>query len=151
MAKDLNRHECIARVVSDPEIRFTQEGKAVASLRVVCNETWKDKNTGQKQERAEWINYVAFEPLSKVIADYVKKGSRLYLSGSLRTRQWEKDGIKRYSTEIIANDLQMLDSAQRSADSSKVERPELGRGSPSDQSRNEQPGFDDFEDSEIPF
>ena len=141
MAKDLNRHECIARVASDPEIRFTQEGKAVARLRVVCNETWKDKNTGQKQERAEWINYVAFEPLSNVIADYVKKGSRLYLSGSLRTRQWEKDGIKRYATEIVVYDMQMLDS-----------KPE-GSTAPAPESQgamNEAAG-DDFFDDSIPF
>ncbi len=110
MAKDLNRHECIGRLGQDPEIKYLSDGKVVANLSVACSESWKDQQ-GQKQERTEWIRYVAFDRLAEVIRDYLKTGSKVYLSGKLRSRKWtDKSGQDRYTTEIVANEMQMLDS-----------------------------------------
>jgi len=110
MARDLNRHECIGRLGQDPELKYMADGKAVVNISVACGESWKDKH-GQKQEKTEWIRYVAFDKLAEIMGQYLKKGSKVYLDGKLTTRKWtDQNGVERYSTEIVANNMQMLDS-----------------------------------------
>lgn len=111
MANDLNKHRCIARLGKDPEMRSLANGDQVASFSVACGESYKDKKTGQKVEKTTWINYVAFGKLAEIIGKYVTKGSRVYLEGKLQVRSWEdKSGQKRYTTEIVASEMQLLDS-----------------------------------------
>ena len=111
MSNDLNRHQCIGRLGQDPELKQLTGGNAVVNLRVACGNSWKNKQTGQKEERTEWINYVAFGKLAEIMAKYLRKGSKVYLDGELRTRKWQdQSGADRYSTEIVASNMQMLDS-----------------------------------------
>lgn len=85
-------------------------GNAVANISVATSDNWKDKTTGEQQERTEWHRVVFFNRLAEIVEQYVKKGSKLYVEGRLQTRSWEQDGVKRYSTEIVASEMQMLDS-----------------------------------------
>ncbi len=85
-------------------------GNAVANVSIATSDQWKDKNTGEQQERTEWHRVVFFNRLAEIVEQYVKKGSKLYIEGRLQTRSWEQDGVKRYTTEIVANEMQMLDS-----------------------------------------
>ena len=112
MARGVNKVILVGNVGGDPEVRYTASGDAVANLRLATSESWKDKQSGQQQERTEWHQVVVFKPLSEIVSQYVRKGSKLYIEGALRTRQWEQDGVKRYSTEIVASEMQMLDSKQ---------------------------------------
>ena len=103
----------------DPETRFMPSGGAVTNLSLATSESWKDKNTGDQQERTEWHRVVFFNRLAEIAGEYVKKGSKLYIEGSLRTRKWQgQDGQDRYTTEIVASEMQMLDSrgGQQSGD-----------------------------------
>lgn len=108
--RGLNKAEIIGLLGNDPEIKYTNNGTAIANLSVATNDGWKDKATGQQQERTEWHRVVAFKHLAETMGTYLKKGSKVYISGRIQTRSWEKDGITRYSTEIVANELIMLDS-----------------------------------------
>lgn len=110
MAKGVNKVILVGNVGGDPEVRYMPSGSAVANISVATSETWKDKQTGQPQERTEWHKVVFFNKLAEIVEKYVRKGSKLYIEGSLRTKQWEQDGVKRYSTEIVADQMQMLDS-----------------------------------------
>ena len=93
----------------DPEVKYTTSGSAVVNLSLATSETWKDKNSGEKQERTEWHRVVIFGKLADIAAQYLKKGSQCYLEGKLQTRKWQdKDGQDRYTTEIVANEMQML-------------------------------------------
>jgi single-strand DNA-binding protein len=85
-------------------------GNGVCNVSIATSDTWKDKNTGEQQEKTEWHRVVFFNRLAEIVEQYVKKGSKLYLEGRLQTRSWEQDGVKRYSTEIVASEMQMLDS-----------------------------------------
>lgn len=106
----INKVIIVGNVGKDPEIRFMPNGKGVANFSIATTEKWKDQN-GNKQEKTEWHNLVAYEPLSKIIEQYVGKGDPLYVEGKLQTRKWQdKNGGDRYSTEIIVNQLQMLGS-----------------------------------------
>jgi single-strand DNA-binding protein len=96
---------------------------------MATSETWKDKSTGQAQERTEWHRVVFFNRLAEIVGEYVKKGSKIYIEGSLRTRSWEQDGVKRYATEIVASEMQMLDSRGASADSGQYDN-SYGQGQP---------------------
>jgi single-strand DNA-binding protein len=108
MAKDLNLCQFIGRLGKDVEMRYTSDGKAVANLSIACGESWKDK-TGAKQERTEWIRVVAFGKLAEIMGEYLSKGSQVYISGRMTTRKWQdQSGQDRYSTEIVADQLQML-------------------------------------------
>ncbi len=96
---------------NDPEVRYSQAGAAITNISVATSETWKDKQTGQPQERTEWHRVVFFNRLAEIAGEYLRKGSKVYVEGSLRTRKWQdKDGNDRYTTEIVANEMQMLDS-----------------------------------------
>jgi single-strand DNA-binding protein len=108
----VNKAVIIGNVGGDPETKYLPSGGAVTNLSIATSESWKDKQTGQKQERTEWHRVVFFNKLAEIVAQYVKKGSKIYIEGQLRTRNWEQDGVKRYSTEIVASEMQMLDSRQ---------------------------------------
>lgn len=104
----VNKVIIVGRVGKDPDIRSTASGNMVANLSVATSENWKDKATGEKKEKTEWHRISAFGRLAEIIGEYVKKGSLVYVEGSLQTRSWEKDGVTRYTTEIKAKELQML-------------------------------------------
>lgn len=113
MARGINKVILIGNAGSDAEVRYMPSGAAVANVSLATSESWRDRQTGQMQERTEW-HRVAFMDrgnyrLGQIAGDFIKKGSKVYVEGSLRTREWEKDGIKRYTTEIIANEMQLLD------------------------------------------
>lgn len=113
MARGINKVILIGNAGNDAEVRFMPSGGAVANVNLATTESWRDKQTGQMQERTEW-HRVSFMDrgnfrLGQIAGDFIKKGSKVYVEGSLRTREWEKDGIKRYTTEIIANEMQLLD------------------------------------------
>ena len=109
-SRGVNKVILVGNVGKDPETRYLPSGGAVTNLALATSETWKDKNTGQPQEKTEWHRVVFFNRLAEIVNEYVRKGSKLYVEGSLRTRSWEQDGITRYATEIVANEMQMLDS-----------------------------------------
>jgi single-strand DNA-binding protein len=109
-SRGVNKVILVGNCGSDPETRYLPSGGAVANVTLATSETWKDKNTGQNQEKTEWHRVVFFNRLAEIVNEYVKKGSKLYIEGRLQTRSWEQDGIKRYATEIVANEMQMLDS-----------------------------------------
>lgn len=108
-SRGVNKVILIGNLGVDPEIRYTPGGNAVANVRIATNESWKDKNSGEKQERTEWHNVVFWGRLAEIVGEYLKKGSSVYVEGRLQTRKWQdKEGNDRYSTEIVANDMQML-------------------------------------------
>lgn len=111
MARGINKVILIGNVGQDPEVKYMPSGGAVTNISVATSETWKDKNTGQPQERTEWHRVVFFNRLGEIAGEYLRKGSKVYIEGSLRTRKWQaQDGTDRYTTEIVANEMQMLDS-----------------------------------------
>ena len=135
----INKVIIIGNLGADPEIRHTAGGSAVANFTVATSETWKDKNTGEKQESTEWHRVVAFSRLAEIIEQYLRKGSKVYIEGKLQTRKWQdREGNDRWTTEIVARELQMLDSK-----GDKDSRPQR-------ENRQEPPAHDDLEDS-IPF
>lgn len=129
MSKGINKAIIVGRCGKDPEVKYLPSGQAVASLSVATSESWKDKD-GQKQEKTEWHKVVAFGRLAEIIGQYVKKGGMVYVEGKLQTRSWEKDGQKHYSTEIVASELQMLDS--RGSEAGPVQRAETAPAAQTD-------------------
>ncbi|MCM5705491.1 single-stranded DNA-binding protein [Larsenimonas salina] len=110
MARGINKVILIGNLGQDPEVRFTPSGTAVANLNLATSDSWTDRQTGQRQDRTEWHRVVLFNKLAEVAQQYVKKGSKVYIEGRLQTRKWQdQNGQDRYSTEIVANDMQMLD------------------------------------------
>lgn len=109
----LNRCTFIGNLGKDPEVRTMQNGSKVANLSLACSESWKDKSTGEKKERTEWVRVVIFGQLADVVEKYAFKGSKLYVCGQLQTRKWQKDGVDQYTTEIVlqgfGGELTMLD------------------------------------------
>ena len=106
--RGINKVILIGNLGADPELKYTPSGAAVANFRIATNETWTDAS-GEKQERTEWHNIVAWRKLAEICGEYLKKGSQVYLEGRLQTRSWEgQDGVKRYTTEVVARDMQML-------------------------------------------
>jgi len=110
MARGVNKVILVGNLGSDPEIKYMPSGQAAANLSVATSESWKDKQTGEPVEKTEWHRVVAYGRLAEIMGEYLKKGSKVYIEGSLQTRKWEKDGIDRYTTEIKAREMQMLDS-----------------------------------------
>ena len=109
MGKGVNKVIIVGNVGAEPEVRATQTGGQVVNLSIATSESWKDKNTGQMQERTEWHKVVFFNRLADIVSEYTKKGDRLYVEGSLRTRKWQdQSGNDRYTTEIVASEMQML-------------------------------------------
>jgi single-strand DNA-binding protein len=111
MARGINKVILIGNLGKDPETRYTQSGAAVTNITLATSESWKDKQTGQQQERTEWHRVVFFNRLAEIAGEYLRKGSKVYIEGSLRTRKWQdQSGQDRYTTEIVADEMQMLDS-----------------------------------------
>ena len=111
MARGINKVILIGHVGVDPEVRYMPNGNAVATISIATTESWKDKQSGERQERTEWHRVVCFNRLGEIVGEYIRKGSKVYIEGSLRTRKWQdQQGQDRYTTEIVASDLQMLDS-----------------------------------------
>ena len=111
MARGINKVIIVGNLGADPEVRYMPSGAAVANISVATSEAWKDKQSGELQERTEWHRIALFNRLGEIAGEYLKKGSKVYIEGSLRTRKWQdKNGQDRYTTEIVANEMQMLDS-----------------------------------------
>jgi len=109
MARGINKVILVGNLGQDPETRYMPSGKAVSNIRIATSEGWKDKQTGDMQERTEWHSVVLFDKLGEIAAEYLRKGSQVYIEGSLRTRKWQdKEGKDRYTTEIVAREMQML-------------------------------------------
>lgn len=159
--KGVNKFLGIGNLGQDPEIKQMPNGKAVVNFSIAVSEQWKDKATGQKQEKTEWIRCVAFDRLAEIIGQYVTKGSKIYVEGKLQTRKWQaQDGSDRYSTEIVVSEMQMLsgksDGGPAGGNISGQSRPGHNGGSsgPAAYNATQAPpnagGFDPFED-DIPF
>lgn len=154
MARGINKVILIGHVGGDPEVRYLPSGGAVTSLTIATNESWKDKQSGEMQERTEWHRVVFFNRLAEIAGEYLHKGSKAYVEGSLKTRKWQdKNGQDRYTTEIVAAEMQILDSKPNAGGSEAHEskfapRSESGQRSPAQPSSfNAEPQFDD----DIPF
>lgn len=156
MARGVNKVILIGNCGSDPETRYMPNGNAVTNISLATSETWKDRQTGQQQERTEWHRVVFFNKLGEIAGEYLKKGSKVYVEGSLRTRKWQgQDGADRYTTEIVANEMQMLDSrgGQYSDDQGSQNYAPPRQSSPPQKESapsSEPGGFDTFDD-DIPF
>ncbi|WOJ96700.1 single-stranded DNA-binding protein [Congregibacter brevis] len=110
-SRGVNKVILVGNLGADPETRFMPSGGSVTNVRLATSETWKDKQTGQQQERTEWHRVVFFNRLAEVAAEYLRKGSKLYVEGAIRTRKWQdQSGQDRYTTEIVGSEMQMLDS-----------------------------------------
>ncbi|MEZ5445307.1 MAG: single-stranded DNA-binding protein [Gammaproteobacteria bacterium] len=126
MARGINKVILIGNLGGDPEVKYTAGGSAVTNVTIATSENWKDKTTGENQERTEWHRVVFFGKLAEIAGEYLKKGSQVYVEGRLQTRKWQdKEGQDRYTTEIVANEMQMLGgrgggSAGGSTDSSRA-------------------------------
>ncbi len=113
MSRGVNKVILVGHLGKDPEVKYLPSGSAVANVTIATSESWKDKQSGDKQERTEWHNVVFFGKLAEIVGEYLKKGAQAYVEGSLRTRKWQdKEGKDRYTTEIVASDMQMLGSKQ---------------------------------------
>ncbi|HEX7382610.1 MAG TPA: single-stranded DNA-binding protein [Nevskiaceae bacterium] len=158
MARGVNKVILIGNLGVDPELRQLPSGVPVVNARLATSSGWKDKATGENKERTEWHNVVFFNRLAEVVGKYTRKGSKIYVEGSLRTRKWQgKDGQDRYSTEIVASDMQMLD-AKGTTSGSDFGGADYGDGAaPSggrDRNAASAPAAGDnggFEDDDIPF
>lgn len=147
MARGINKVILVGNLGNDPEVKFMPKGGAVTNVSLATSRTWKDKNTGQPQEQTEWHRVVFFNRLAEIAGEYLKKGSKVYVEGSLRTNKWQdKDGNDRYTTEIIANEMQMLDSTGEGGTGGAHNSP--SQSSP--QVTQVDNGMDNFDD-DIPF
>lgn len=149
MSRGVNKAIIIGNCAGDPETRYLPNGNAVTNVTVVTNETWKDKQTGQQQERAEFHRVVLFGKVAEIASQYLQKGSQVYIEGSIRTRDWEKDGVKRYTTEIIVDingSMQLLGGKPSGDGQQQPRQPRPQQAQQSQQAAL----LDDF-DSDIPF
>lgn len=164
-SRGVNKAIIVGNLGADPETRYTAGGSAVTNVRVATSDTWRDKNSGEMQERTEWHRVVFFGRLGEIAGEYLRKGSKVYIEGRLQTRKWQgQDGQDRYTTEIVGNEMQMLDSRGGgqggSAPFNSGGSRGGGQGGPS-RGGNQAPqqpaqpmsdsGFDDDLDDDIPF
>ena len=148
MARGINKVILIGNLGNDPDTRYTSGGAAVANISLATSESWKDRESGEQQERTEWHRVVFFGRLAEIVSEYLRKGSQIYVEGRLQTRKWQdKDGNDRYTTEIVANEMQMLGGRGNTAD--------MGQSPPqrSAEPKSATPGKadEDFVDDDIPF
>jgi single-strand DNA-binding protein len=137
----LNKAQIIGRVGKDPEVRYLTSGDAVVNISLATTEKWKDKSTGESKEATEWHRVNFFGRLAEIAGEYVQKGTLLYVEGKIKTRKWtDKDGVEKYSTEIIGETMKLLSSRGDSQPRQQAPKPQENQGS----------GFDDMED-DIPF
>ncbi|WP_366515611.1 single-stranded DNA-binding protein [Solimonas marina] len=161
MARGINKVILIGNLGKDPEVRYFPSGDAIANATIATSETWKDRETGEAKEATEWHSVVFPGKLGEIAGQYLKKGSKVYVEGSLRTRKWtDKNGVDRYMTEIRVRDLQMLDSRPRDDDGRAARADDYARASgrappTAAQQARQAPadaGYDQpFEDDDIPF
>ncbi len=155
--RGVNKVILIGNLGADPEVRYSPSGEAVAILRIATSETWKDKQTGQPQERTEWHRVVLFGKLAEIAGEYLRKGRQVYIEGALRTRKWQgQNGQDRYTTEIVAREMQLIGgrSEGTALDQGAPTYPEASALPQSKLSSASKPTFqplDDFEDDDIPF
>lgn len=117
----INKVILVGNLGQDPEVKYTAGGAAVTTLSLATSESWKDKDTGQDQEKTEWHRVVLWRRLAEIAGEYLKKGSKVYIEGQLQTRKWEQDGQTRYTTEVVGRDMQFLDSrGNTSSDNSSI-------------------------------
>ena len=109
MARGINKVIIVGNLGRDPETRYLPSGGAVTNVSVATSKAWRDRESGEQKERTEWHRVVFFKRLAEIASEYLKRGSKIYLEGELRTREWERDGQKHYTTEIVADEMQMLD------------------------------------------
>jgi single-strand DNA-binding protein len=167
MARGVNKVILVGTLGKDPEVRYSQAGAAMTTVSVATNESWKDKQTGEKQERTEWHRVKFFGRLAEIAGEYLKKGGQVYIEGSLRTEKYtDKQGVEKFSTDIIANEMQMLggmpggaDRGERGTTSDRPQRASggfggdrdsgarAGGGAPAPSGRSDEP----FPDDDIPF
>ena len=151
----VNKVILVGNLGRDPETRYNTDGGAITNISIATTETWKDKTSGEKQERTEWHRVVFFSRLAEIAGEYLKKGSQVYVEGSLRTRKWQdKEGKERYTTEIVADRMQMLGSRQGSGDTGGRDRGDEARepamAGEGKSAKKPAGKFDDLED-DIPF
>lgn len=163
MARGVNKVILIGNVGGDPETRYLPNGNAVTNITLATTDSWKDKQTGQQQDRTEWHRIVFFGKVAEIAGEYLRKGSQCYIEGRLQTREWEKDGVKRYTTEIVVDmggTMQLLggrgdsaDQAPRAARPAAAPRPAQNDARPAAQPAATQPAPADFDsfDDDIPF
>ena len=158
MARGINKVILIGNLGADPEVRHMPNGAAVATINIATSDTWKDKQTGEQQERTEWHRVVLFQRLAEIVGEYLKKGSKVYIEGRLQTRKWQDKttGQDRYTTEIVANELQMLDSrggAQTSDSAFSQQTNNFSSSRPNRESKSQEaiPEFADNNIDDIPF
>ena len=147
----VNKVILVGNLGRDPETRYNPEGAAITNISVATTDTWKDKTSGEKQERTEWHRVVFFSRLAEIAGEYLKKGSQVYIEGSLRTRKWtDKEGVDKYTTEIVADRMQMLGSRSGQGEAPSREPPPEKEGKPAAKKAPPAGKFDDLDD-DIPF
>lgn len=163
MARGINKVILIGNLGRDPEVRYTAGGSAVANLRIATTESWRDKQSGEKKEATEWHSVVLFGKTAEIAGEYLKKGRTVYIEGRLQTRKYQdKDGQERYSTEIVASDMQMLGGGEGRGEGggfgggrqAAAEEPAWGAGAPAGRPSGGKPPADDFGgdfEDDIPF
>ena len=153
MARGINKVILIGNLGRDPETRYSQGGNPITNFSVATSDSWRDKQSGEQQERTEWHNVVCFARLAEIAGEYLRKGSKVYIEGSLRTSNWEKDGQKHYRTEVMARELQMLDGRGGGGGGGPPNGFESSAPSsaPSSQPQNAPTLTDDDFDDDIPF
>ena len=150
MARGINKVILVGNLGRDPEMRYTPNGAAVANVTIATSDSWKDKQTGEQQERTEWHRVVFFNRLAEIVGEYLKKGSQVYVEGRLQTRKWQDQGGQdRYTTEIVANEMQMLGGRGGGGGgmAAPADDPGFDQSPPAQKA---QPAADDFDD-DIPF
>lgn len=142
MARGINKVILIGNLGTDPEVRYMPTGGAVANLTIATSESWTDKTTNEKKENTEWHRVVIYQRLAEIAGEYLRKGSKVYIEGRLRTRKWQdQQGVERYTTEIIANELQMLDGRGEGQGAGMGQAPAMGGGAPSMGQGGQQGGY----------
>ena len=151
MARGVNKAILIGNLGNDPDMRYTAGGAAVANISIATAESWRDKETGEQQERTEWHRVVFFGRLAEIVGEYLRKGSQVYVEGRIQTRKWQdKEGQDRWTTEIVANELQMLGSKGGSANYEPSPQPQQSAPAPQAAASSAPAPADDFDD-DIPF
>ncbi len=154
MARGVNKAIVVGNLGRDPEVRYSANGNAIANATVATTDSWRDKQTGDRQEKTEWHRVVFFGRLAEIAGEYLRKGSQVYIEGRLQTRKWEdQNGQERYTTEIVANDMQMLGSRGAGVDASGGrDSGSGGSASGGGSSPAGQPGTGEMDlDDDIPF
>jgi len=151
MARGVNKVILVGNLGKDPDIKYTASGAAIANVTIATSESWNDKQTGEKQERTEWHRVVFFRRLAEIVGEYLHKGSQVYIEGKLQTRKWQdQNGQDRYTTEVVANEMQMLGS--RSNAGGQAVQNSGFRDAPRARKAEAQPQAEDsFADDDIPF